>query len=81
MAKTYQFSLILKTILFGHSVCVFLWVLSLIDTDLLRLVTENFSAANIQFTGQALSFITSKMGDVAMDLAIGTKTMKELWST
>lgn len=57
-----------------------LQALSLIYTDPPRLVTGNFSAANIKLTGQALSLMTSKMGDAAIDLATGAKTVKELWS-
>lgn len=56
-----------------------LQALSSIDTDPPRLVTENFLAANIKLTGQALFLMTSKMGDAVMDLATGIETMKKLW--
>lgn len=45
-----------------------LQALSLIDTDPPRLVTGNFSAANIKLTGQVLSLMKNKMKDATMDL-------------
>lgn len=52
--------------------------LSFIDIDLPRLAIEKFLAANIRFTGQTLSFKKSMMGDITIDLAIGTKIVKEI---
>lgn len=52
-----------------------LQAVGLIDADPPRIGNGGFSAANVRLTGQVLSLITSKMGDVAMDLA-----GKELWS-
>ena len=51
-----------------------------IDADPPRIGNGSFSEANVRFTGQALSLITSKMSDAAMDLAGGAETVKELWS-
>ncbi len=51
-----------------------------IDADPPRIGNRGFSPANVRVTGQALSLITSKKGDAAMDLAGGAKTVKELWS-
>lgn len=56
-----------------------LQVVRFIDTDLPQIANGNFSAANVKLTGQALSLITSKMGDVAMDLADSTDTVNKLW--
>lgn len=55
-----------------------LQALSFNDTDPSRLVIGNFLAANIKLTSQALSLMTSKMGDIVMDLAIGAETVKKL---
>lgn len=35
---------------------------------------------NVKLTGQALSLMTSEMGDAAMDIVTGADTVKELWS-
>ena len=55
-------------------------LLALIDADPPRVAAENFSAANFKLMGQALSLMTSKMGDAAIDLATGANMFKELWS-
>ncbi len=52
----------------------------LINADLPRIGNESFSTANVRLIGQALSLMTSKMGDAAMDLAGAGETVKELWS-
>lgn len=57
-----------------------LQVLVLKDADPPRLAVEKFSAANIKLTGQAMSLITSKMVDAAMDLTSGAERVEELWS-
>lgn len=48
-----------------------LQALALIDADPPRVAAENFSAANFKLMGQALSLMTSEMGDAAIDLATG----------
>lgn len=50
-----------------------------IEADPLQIANGNFSAANVKLTRQTLSLITSKMGDVAIDLADVADTIKELW--
>lgn len=55
-----------------------LQALGLIEADPPRTVNGNFSAPNVKLTGQALSLMTSKMGDAAMDLTDGADTIKEL---
>lgn len=57
-----------------------LQALALIETDPPQIANGNFSAANVNLTGQALSLMTSKMGDAAIDLVNGAETVKELWS-
>ena len=57
-----------------------LQAVGLIDADPLRIGNGGFFAANVKLTGQGLSLMTSKIGDAAMDLAGGTKTVKELCS-
>ena len=53
-----------------------LQALGLIEADSPRTVNGNFSAPNVKLTGQALSLMTSKMGDATMDLADGADTVK-----
>lgn len=50
------------------------------EADPPQSVNRNFTAANVKLTGQALSLMTSKMGDAAIHLADGAETVKELWS-
>lgn len=59
-----------------------LQAVGLIEADPPRTANRNgnFSAANVKLTGQALSLMTSKMGDAAMGLAGSSDTVKELWS-
>lgn len=52
----------------------------LIEADPPRTVNGIFSVPNVKLTGQALSLMTSKMGDAAIDLTDGADTVKELWS-
>lgn len=85
MVIIYQSFWPLKTIPFGQPGCGFSLGglqagLGLIEADPPRTVNGNFSAANVKLTGEALSFMTSKMGDAAMDLADGAETVKELLS-
>lgn len=54
--------------------------LALIGADPPRVANGNFSAANVKLMGQALSLMTNKMGDAAIDLATGANMVKELWS-
>lgn len=53
-------------------------LLALIDADPPRVAAENFSAANFKLMGQALSLMTSKMGDAAIDLATGANMFKAI---
>lgn len=55
-----------------------LQALALAETDPSRTVNGNFSAPNVKLTGQALSLMTSKMGDAAMDVVDSADTFKEL---
>ncbi len=55
-----------------------LQAVGLINADPPRIANGSFYAANVKLTGQALSLMTSKMGDVAMDLAGAAETVKEL---
>ena len=57
-----------------------LQAVGLIDTDPPRIDNRSFTTANIKLTEQALSLMTSKIGDAAIDLAGGAETVKELWS-
>ncbi len=57
-----------------------LQAVGLIDADQPRISNRGFSTANVRLTGQALSLMTSKINDAAMDLAGGAETGKELWS-
>lgn len=57
-----------------------LQALALVDANPPRVANGNFSAANVKLTGQALSLMTSEMGDAAMGIVTGTDTIKELWS-
>ena len=54
--------------------------LPLIEADLPLSIKDNFFAVNVKFTGQALSLITSKIGNATMDLGNRAKTVKKLWS-
>lgn len=56
-----------------------LQALSFIDTDLPQLVIKKFLAAIIQYQGQVLFFIISKMRNATMDLATGAKIVIKLW--
>ncbi len=57
-----------------------LQVVGLIVADLPWIGNEGFFTANVRFTGQGLSFMTSGMDDAAMDLAGDAEIVKELWS-
>ena len=55
-----------------------LQAIGLIDTDPPRIGNRDFFAANVKLTGQALSLMTSKIGDAAIDFVGGAETVKEL---
>ena len=57
-----------------------LQAVGLIEADSPQTANGTFPAANVKLTGQALSLMTSKIGDAAMDLAGGADTVKELQS-
>ena len=57
-----------------------LQAVGLIDADPPRIGNGGFLTRNVRLTGQALSLITSNMGDAAMVVPGGAKTVKELWS-